>query len=423
MIRPGRRAALAVVVGIAAGVAAREVRGEMGDPFRGQSLFVEKGCVQCHAVRGSGGRIGPDLGRTAVKGSFFELAAGMWNHAGVWRARCEEAQITRPSFQEDELGDLIAFLYFLNYFDEPGDPRVGKVLFAQKHCIQCHRIGREGGTAGPPLDRLPRGTAPLRIAQDLWNHGPVMVPAIRRTGMDVPKFEGSEIVDLFAYLRSQGPRQAAREFRSAGDPERGRGSLRQGLLPAATPSSAAVLRSVRTWGRRSCAAASPSWPAGCGTTGRPWPRRWGRWAWRRRNSARRRWRISSPISFSPATADGRATWRAARRSTGRRAAPRATGTAERATSAPPWASSLRAAQGTIAQLMWNHAPQMGEKMSAYGVPWPSFEADEMANLFAFLEAGLQSAPAEDRGSAARCRNTRTAAERRRFPNRARRKDP
>lgn len=48
----------------------------------------------------------------------------------------------------------------------------------------------------------------------------------------------------------------------------------------------------------------------------------------------------------------------------------------------------------VAQLMWNHAPQMGEKMSSYGVPWPSFEADEMANLFAFLETGLQSAPAD-----------------------------
>jgi mono/diheme cytochrome c family protein len=46
----------------------------------------------------------------------------------------------------------------------------------------------------------------------------------------------------------------------------------------------------------------------------------------------------------------------------------------------------------VAQLMWNHAPKMGEKMSAYSVPWPSFEADEMANLFAFLNAGLQSAP-------------------------------
>src|ERR1039457_736248 len=145
-----------------------------GNPAKGQSLFVSKGCVECHAVRGAGGRIGPDLGRTAVKGSFYEIAAALWNHALTMSDKMKEFRLVRPSFRDDELADLLAFLYFLNYFDEPGDPKVGKVLFAQKHCIQCHSLGKEGGSAGPRLDALPRGTSPLRIAQDLWNHGPAM---------------------------------------------------------------------------------------------------------------------------------------------------------------------------------------------------------------------------------------------------------
>jgi hypothetical protein len=37
--------------------------------------------------------------------------------------------------------------------------------------------------------------------------------------------------------------------------------------------------------------------------------------------------------------------------------------------------------------MWNHAPQMGEKMSVYGVAWPRFEPDDLANLYAFLAGG------------------------------------
>ena len=84
MTRAARRAAGAAALLVGVGLAgAPAARCDFGDPIRGQSLFVEKGCVQCHAVRGTGGRVGPDLGRTAVKGSFFELAAGMWNHSPV----------------------------------------------------------------------------------------------------------------------------------------------------------------------------------------------------------------------------------------------------------------------------------------------------------------------------------------------------
>jgi mono/diheme cytochrome c family protein len=46
----------------------------------------------------------------------------------------------------------------------------------------------------------------------------------------------------------------------------------------------------------------------------------------------------------------------------------------------------------IVQQMWNHAPQMGEKMGTYGVPWPHVEADEMAHLFAFLAGGWKAEP-------------------------------
>ena len=85
----------------------------VGDPTRGQSLFVAKGCVQCHAVRGAGGRIGPDLGRTAVKGSFSEIASAMWNHSAAMDEKMRQFRLSRPSFEKEELADLLAFLYFL----------------------------------------------------------------------------------------------------------------------------------------------------------------------------------------------------------------------------------------------------------------------------------------------------------------------
>jgi len=194
----------------------------IGDPARGQSLFVSKNCVECHAVRGAGGRIGPDLGRSSVKGSFYEIVAAMWNHTETMDAKMKELRLVRPKFEGTELSDLLAFLYFLNYFDEPGDARAGKSLFAEKHCIECHAIGKEGGHAGPRLDAFPRGTPPLQIAQRLWNHGPAMTAMMHARDLEVPTFRGNEILDLFAYVRGQGQRRAPRTFKSAGDPAKGK---------------------------------------------------------------------------------------------------------------------------------------------------------------------------------------------------------
>jgi len=192
-----------------------------GDPILGQRLFAQKGCVRCHAVRGAGGRIGPDLGRTRGD-SFYDISSMMWNHSGLMGEKMREFRISRPEFADSELSDLISFIYFLNYFDEPGDERTGKVLFSEKHCIRCHKVGSEGGEAGPALDSIPRGASPLRIAEALWNHGPAMMSAIEQAQLEVPKFEGNEIIDLFAFLRSNGERSSSQRFQSPGDPERGR---------------------------------------------------------------------------------------------------------------------------------------------------------------------------------------------------------
>jgi mono/diheme cytochrome c family protein len=364
-----------------------------GNPAKGQSLFVSKGCVECHAVRGAGGRIGPDLGRTAVKGSFYEIAAALWNHSLTMSDKMREFRLVRPTFRDDELADLLAFLYFLNYFDEPGDPKVGKVLFAQKHCIQCHRLGKEGGSAGPRLDALPRGTSPLRIAQDLWNHGPAMVPAIRRLGLDIPKFNGSEIIDLFAYLRSQGQRQAAHEFRSAGDPKRGRrlfGERGCSRCHAVLGESAGIgpdLGSAELRGSVTQLAGRMwnHWPAmaeAMGALGMAPPTFKGedvadvfaflfisRYESRPGDLARGRTiyrQKGCVVCHGPEGQGGIGT-------------------------------SLRTSSGEakeqITQRMWNHVPQMRDKMGVHQIPWPRFDAEELAALQALLADGWKSEPA------------------------------
>jgi mono/diheme cytochrome c family protein len=389
-----RKAGMASLAAVILALLSGEARGSMGDPARGQALFVSKECVQCHAVRGAGGRIGPDLGRIAVKGSFYEIASAMWNHSSAMDEKMREFRVTRPRFEGQELSDLLAFLYFLNYFDEPGDPRVGKVLFAQKHCIQCHRLGGEGGTTGPRLDALPRGTPPLTIAQDLWNHGPVMVPAIRRMGLDVPRFEGSEIIDLFAYLRGHGQRHAAREFRSAGDPDRGR----------------------RLFGSKGCGNCHGVFGKGSGIgpdlgrtelrgsvtqlAGRMWNH------WPAMSEAMQSLGMAPPTFREDELADVFAYLFISRYDGG-------------ASDRPPGDAVFRqkgcalchgeSGEGGIGpalrdvtkgetreltfQRMWNHAPAMRDKMGTRQIAWPRFDPAELASLLSLLEKGWNSSPA------------------------------
>ncbi len=366
-----------------------------GDPTKGQSLFVSKGCVHCHAVRNAGGHVGPDLGRTAVKGSFYEIAAAMWNHSQAMDEKMRDFRLARPTFQEHELADLLAFLYFLNYFDEPGDPAVGKVLFAQKHCIQCHGIGAVGGTMGPRLDAMPRGTPPLRIAQNLWNHGPVMVPSIRRMGLDVPKFQGSEIIDLVAYLRSHGQRRGAREFRSAGDPERGRKLF----------ASKGCSRCHAMFGRGGGVGPDLGTSELRGSVTQLAGRMWNHWP--AMSEGMRSIGMSPPTFAGDELADvfaflfvsrydGQPTTRQQGEEVYRL---KGCAVCHGATGQGGIGPSLRKtavgqSKEVAFQSMWNHGTKMREKMSAQQIPWPRFEPDELAALLALLENGwTQPAPA------------------------------
>ncbi len=146
--------------------------------------------------------MGPDLGRIAGERSFYALAAAMWNHFPVMIEKMGEIGIFHPYLFPRETGDLIAFLYTLNYFDPPADPETGQRLFAEKHCISCHQVRGTGGVAGPNLDFLKQHGSPIFVATAMWNHGPDMTEAMQARGIKRPTFKGSELTNLIAYLKS-----------------------------------------------------------------------------------------------------------------------------------------------------------------------------------------------------------------------------
>jgi mono/diheme cytochrome c family protein len=166
----------------------------------GSRIFGANGCATCHAINGLGGTGGPDLGRAEESRSFYDFAAGMWNHLPKMASQMRELGIEQPHLDSWEMGDLIAFLFWHDYFDPPGDAERGQRLFAEKGCIMCHQVRGQGGVAGPGLDFLSHYGSPIQIAAALWNHGPEMTREMSARGMQRPRFTNAELTDVIAYL-------------------------------------------------------------------------------------------------------------------------------------------------------------------------------------------------------------------------------
>ncbi len=181
---------------------AQERAGRAQNAMAGSQVFGSKGCAKCHPVNGLGATLGPDLGHIAGRRSIHDLAATMWNHLPRMGEKMRELGIERPVLNEREAGDLVAFLFTLDYFDPPGDLEAGERLFVEKKCVVCHQVGTHGGVAGPSLDHLRQYGSPILVAAAMWNHGPSMQAMMEAKGIVRPMFSGSELTDLISYLES-----------------------------------------------------------------------------------------------------------------------------------------------------------------------------------------------------------------------------
>ena len=169
----------------------------IGEPERGRLVF-DRSCTSCHSF----GR-GPDhtidlLGRPAPL-TVTGYIASMWNHALTMQARSGDRF---PTLQSGEMSDLIAFLFSESYFFQRGDTVRGKRVFENKRCARCHEERRKE-TGAPDLRRPSETYSPITLMSAVSRHGPAMAESMRQNGISWPRFQGSEMADLIAYLNSR----------------------------------------------------------------------------------------------------------------------------------------------------------------------------------------------------------------------------
>jgi len=185
---------------------------QVGDPAVGKQLFQKKGCINCHAIKGEGGTVGPDLGKIQHTHNIYQMASIMWNHSVQERKAMEEMGIRRPEFKGDEFAHLLAYIHSLEVV---GNPEKGKLVFERKGCVRCHAIHGEGGKIGPELAQTSHPHPPIELVGMMWNHSPTMTALMQAMGIPRPTFQGNEMADLLAYL-SAVQREAARGHAPAG---------------------------------------------------------------------------------------------------------------------------------------------------------------------------------------------------------------
>lgn len=174
---------------------------EPPDPNVGQRLFAAKGCTRCHGAGGGGTRFGPDLRAATQRLQVSEIAGQLWNHSFQMAAAMRARGITFPQFQGTEMADVIAFLYYLRFYETGGDLRAGELVYTRKGCSNCH-AGTGRAAIGPDLARSETVLTLLGLATAMWNHAPGMYDVMQVEEVEWPRFEGDEMRDLSVYLRS-----------------------------------------------------------------------------------------------------------------------------------------------------------------------------------------------------------------------------
>ena len=193
---------------------------EPGHPGRGADTYARLECSSCHTLGGRGGRLAGALDRFGVYPSPVPLAQAMWNAGPLMqRAQIRAAGPIRQ-FTGHEMADLQAYIRAEGRRPGRGvelqplpSPARGAVVYREKKCGSCH--GQRSGRA-PDITRSALSRTASEIAGLLWNHSYAMGAEMTARGIPFPRFEGTELSDLIAYLY----------FRSylgeQGDPKRGR---------------------------------------------------------------------------------------------------------------------------------------------------------------------------------------------------------
>ncbi len=170
-----------------------------GSAEQGATVFTEKSCVRCHAVRGGGGRLGPDLAGLPQRG-LAEFAAALWNKAPRMVATMRAQGVAVPRLETAEMADVVAYLAAQRYLAGEGAAGRGPDRLREAGCLTCHALRGSGARLATDLAPGVRNRPRAAVIAALWNHVALPDTLVRRRW---PVLSAAQIADIAAYLERQ----------------------------------------------------------------------------------------------------------------------------------------------------------------------------------------------------------------------------
>jgi cytochrome c5 len=318
-------------------------------------------------VDGVGGTTGPDLSRRLDRDyTPAGMASRMWNHAPAMWSAMGGAGITPPKLTEQQSADLFAFFLAKRFFEARGDAGRGKHVF-QSLCAECHK---EGGVGGG-VSGWKTLSDSVELAERMWNHSLGMQKALAEKRKKWPLLRAQEMTDLLVYLQNL--------------PET------RGLeLTFRLPDGGGGKQLLEAKGCTRCHAGSKTLEGKLG--GRSMTELTaGLW----NHAPGMRW-MAEPLSGNELRQILAYVWQPAYY--------RPPGSADRGESLYGARCGSCHENGTTPNLkqrarnlntvgmvsaLWNHGPQMLERLRVEGKQWPELTEAEIGNLLAFLNAGYR----------------------------------
>jgi cytochrome c551/c552 len=155
----------------------------------GQAVFQSAGCAKCHQTA-------EKLAARVQGKTLTEIAAEMWNHA----PRMAAAGAPMVPLASGQMRDLVSSFWAAKFFEDAGHPASGSRVFATKHCGTCHNDASSGAPRLPSQGQDFDGATMVSV---LWRHGPRMLDQMKTKGIEWPRFDGTQMADLIAYLNNK----------------------------------------------------------------------------------------------------------------------------------------------------------------------------------------------------------------------------
>jgi len=172
-------------------------RVEISSGANGRALFESKGCAACHTGKNAlppSVTLASGFKGTTLKGeTLTDIAVAMWNHEPKMPAAPAPLSV-------DEMREIVSYLWAAQFFEDAGNAAAGARVFTAKRCAACHDNPSSGA---PKLTERQRSFSAATMVSALWHHGPAMLDQMKTKGIAWPRFDGSEMANLIAFLNAQ----------------------------------------------------------------------------------------------------------------------------------------------------------------------------------------------------------------------------